>query len=142
MEIIVLLGLYFLIKGIIFLFGTTAKIILIAIGTMVVMSIGRFILLKEGIADKDSVIGYIFFIFFIFLLFIWLIAFVSLSIIKKINLKRPLINEKYGRCKNCMSPDIFLVEIYDKRVDNKIVFRYKCNDCFESFTNYERDGES
>ena len=137
--IIALFGLYLLIEIIARIFATRVRNILIAIVSIIGIAIGMVILVEKGIADKDSALNYMFLILFLCLLFIWLLVYMFFYIIKQINLKKPLKNEKYGRCINCMSPDIFLVETYHIRKDNKTVFYYTCNDCSESFTNYERD---
>lgn len=96
---------------------------------------------------------------------VWLILYFLVSILRKWkqeeNLEKPLINKEYGRCIDCMSPDISLVkkenvivgydhEKLDGTKDNryknnqafyKTVLYYKCNDCSLEFTNYERERE-
>ena len=70
---------------------------------------------------------------------------------RKNNLERPLINEEYGRCKECMSPNISLIKKEnkiigyqytrgkDKQAFYKMAFYCKCNDCSVEFTNFERE---
>ncbi len=90
---------------------------------------------------------------------IWLVYWIYLQQKQKKNLEKPLINKEYGRCKDCMSPDISLLKkeniitgyqhqkldgTRDYRYkDNQAFYRtvlyYKCNDCSLEFTNRERE---
>ncbi len=129
-------------------FNIDIKTLLIIIGLFIG---GIFLIHKIGATAFFTIIGIILLI--LLLWFLWAIR------VEKKNLKRPLINKKYGRCKNCMSPDIFLLKkeniirgyqhqkrdgtrdyrYKDNQAFYRTVFYYKCNDCSLEFTNHERE---
>jgi len=123
-----------------YVFNINIKTLLILIGLFIG---GIFLIHKIGIIGFFTVIGIIIAILII-------ISFVSpiyLQQKRKKNLEKPLINEKYGRCKNCMSPNISLLKKekrltgYQNQTDvYSTIFYCKCNDCSLEFINRERDG--
>ena len=146
--IIALFGVYLLLYIIALMFGTNVTTLLIVMSLFIGVV---FLIHKIGITAFFSIIGVIILIGLLWLLWD--------SRVRKKNLIRPLINKEYGRCKDCMSPDISLVKkenvvtgyqyqkldgTPDYRYKNnqpyyKMVFYYKCNDCSLGFTNFERD---
>jgi len=146
--IIALFGVYLLLYVIALMFGTNVITLLIVMGVFIGIAL---LIQKIGETTFFTIVGII--------LFIWLFWFLWKMRVREKNSIRPLINKEYGRCKDCMSPDISLIKkenvvigyqhqkldgTPDYRYKNnqpfyKMVFYYKYNDCSVEFTNFERD---